>query len=259
MDNQLAIERSHAAAQSIEDRDRISWPPTMWPVDITILRSLPTELMPDEHHLQKLKYPWELLELIMETLEGNIKGVRIAEDVSLPDNVDLNGDVWIDQGVRIYPFTEIVGPVYIGKDCIVGNFSQLRECVIGQGSLVGERTSIARSFVGRNSAFHINYVGDSLISEEVSMGGGCKTANLRLDNSTVRSSVSDLMFDTNLPKLGAMIGGSTKFGADCLIMPGVKIGSNCFIGPQVVVQKDVPDGQFIKLVQNLQVKENRIT
>ena len=101
--------------------------------------------------------------------------------------------------------------------------------------------------------FHRNYLGDSLLAENVDMGGGTTTANFRLDHSRAKSTVLGEQLDTNLQRLGAVIGKNTKFGTTCQIMPGVKIGSDCIVGPRSVLYKDLANNSRTKVIQQLQI------
>ena len=55
------------------------------------------------------------------------------------------------------------------------------------------------------------------------------------------STVKGEKIGTGLNSLGAIVGGNTKIGIHCSLMPGVLIGSNCIIGPNSVVSANVED------------------
>ena len=52
--------------------------------------------------------------------------------------------------------------------------------------------------------------------------------------------------DPDLEHFGKIeIGDYTSIGANCMIMPGVKIGKNCIVGGGSVVTKSIPDGCMV--------------
>lgn len=50
---------------------------------------------------------------------------------------------------------------------------------------------------------HFNYVGDSIIGEEVNLGAGTITPNSRFDHATIRVELTGKLVDTGLKSLGA--------------------------------------------------------
>jgi len=239
----------------LESQMAEKWPETMWPISVDFLRSLPPVLLPDCAGLHRLRYPWELLELINRILADRIKDTRIDKNTEIGNYVNIVGPVWIEDGVEIYPFSSLCGPLYIGKNVIVGNNTNLRHVVIGASSVVGFGSEIARTVIGEQCMLHRNYVGDSLLAERVFVGGGTSTSNFRLDGDTVKTWVNGEKYDTDLPKFGIIVGNNTRFGADCKTMPGIKIGSNCIVGPRSTLFHDLPNNMQTKVQQELQIKK----
>ncbi len=189
-----------------------------------------------------LKYSWHVLD-VLQLLLGEVEKYK-GKNVEIKSNVIIEGPVHIGDNVKIFENTKIVGPCYIGDNTIIGNNSIIRESHIGADSVVGFNCDITRSYVGDNCWLHMNYVGDSVLEGNVSMGGGAKLANLRLDDGEISSVVGGKKISTGRNKLGAMIGKGVRIGINASIMPGVKIGKNSFIGSGVVLDKDLPDGSF---------------
>ncbi len=152
--------------------------------------------------------------------------------------------VYIDDDVKIFEYTKIVGPTYIGKGSVIGNNNIIRNSYIGMGCVTGFSTDITRSYIGDNCWFHTNYIGDSVLVGNVSMGSGAKLANLRLDDGEIYSTVAGEKIATGRKKLGALIGSGVRIGVNTSIMPGVKIGKGSFIGSQVMLDKDLPDNSY---------------
>jgi bifunctional UDP-N-acetylglucosamine pyrophosphorylase/glucosamine-1-phosphate N-acetyltransferase len=105
----------------------------------------------------------------------------------------------------------------------------------------------------------MSYVGDSVLADGVSLGGGTVTGNLRLDEKDISSMVSDKPVSAQRTKLGAIIGAHCRTGIHSAIAPGIKIGEHSFINSATLVTKDIPDRSFVKNVgkDELDIRENR--
>jgi bifunctional UDP-N-acetylglucosamine pyrophosphorylase/glucosamine-1-phosphate N-acetyltransferase len=77
------------------------------------------------------------------------------------------------------------------------------------------------------------------------MGFGGTTANFRLDGRTVPSMISGVRVDTGREKLGLITGEGVKIGVNTSTMPGVKIGAGALIGPNLRINRDVPEGERV--------------
>jgi NDP-sugar pyrophosphorylase family protein len=202
-----------------------------------------------------LKYPWHILN-VMGMCLNSIKGQHIDTSVKIGKFVTIDGPVIIEEGVKISEGTKIVGPVFIGKDTIVGNNNIIRYSHIGAMCVTGFSTDITRSYVGNNCWFHTNYIGDSVIAPDVSMGSGTVLANLRLDESPISSKVNSEQINTRRTKLGAMIGTGVRIGVNVSIMPGVKIGKGSFVGAGVTLGEDLNDGMYVRVTPTVMISEN---
>lgn len=202
-----------------------------------------------------LTYPWHVLSVMGFFLQ-KIKNKK-GNNVTIAKSATLVGDIVLEDGVRILENTKIVGPAYIGRNTVVGNNSVIRESMIGANSVVGYSTEITRSYVAGNCWFHTNYIGDSVIADNVGLGGRATIANFRLDEKSISSKIQKEKVDTGRTKLGAIIGQDVRIGVGTLIMPGVKIGKNSFVGSGVILDKDVEDHKAMFVKQTYTVKENR--
>lgn len=184
-----------------------------------------------------LKYPWHIFSLMNYFLD-NIKN-NINPTVQVSKNSIIEGFVQIRDNVRIGDFVKILGPVYIGENTIVGDHTLIRNSHIGKNCLIGSGTEITRSYIGNNVKLHRNYVGDSILANNILMGAGAVTANFRFDEKKVGSFVLGKFIDTDLNKLGAIIGKNSKIGVNATILPGKKIAKDSIILPGKVVDKDI--------------------
>lgn len=176
-----------------------------------------------------IKYPWDILRMTSFFLKERKKKPVILEE-----------------GVKIFEGA-VVKNSYLGKNVIVGNNALVRDSIIEEGCVVGYSTEIARSYVGPNCWFHANYIGDSVLEENVSFGSGARTANLRLDEKEIAP---------GMIKLGSIVGRGVRVGINTSIMPGVQIGSGSFVGPGLVLERNLEENKFCYLQQELVVKKN---
>jgi bifunctional UDP-N-acetylglucosamine pyrophosphorylase/glucosamine-1-phosphate N-acetyltransferase len=92
---------------------------------------------------------------------------------------------------------------------------------------------------------HLSYVGDSILGENCNLAAGTITANLRLDEGSVKMMVKDKLENTGRRKLGVILGDNVKTGINALFMPGVKVGKDCSIGPNYMVERDLPANTIV--------------
>jgi len=208
----------------------------------TYIKKYNVEILPYTGYWHPLKYPWHTLEFMKNNL-AQLKEFR-GRDVQIKLNVEIEGPVYLGDRVKIYENTKIVGPCYLGNDVIIGNNSMVRESHIDDGCVIGFNTDITRSYIGESCWFHSNYVGDSVISDNVSLGSGTKLANFRLDEGDIWSKIKENRINTGRKKLGAMIGRNVRIGVNSSIMPGIKIGEGSFIGAGVILDRDVQNNSF---------------
>ena len=198
---------------------------------------------------QPLKYPWHVLQamdLLLERLKAGWGREVLGEDLT-----ETAPGVLMGEGVRLFPGAQVVGPAYIGEGAIIGTNSLVRGSMIGPRSVVGFSSEVARSYVGADCWLHTNYVGDSVLAEDVSLGSGTVTGNLRFDEKPVKSLVRDEVIDTGLVKLGVVFGRGARTGINASVMPGVKVGRYAAVGPGVLLGRDLPDGVMAAAEQTL--------
>jgi UDP-N-acetylglucosamine diphosphorylase/glucosamine-1-phosphate N-acetyltransferase len=189
--------------------------------------------------------PWDLLEanevLVKENtseyyLEGEVEAqVTVKPPVRLGKNSILRAGTYVE------------GPVIIGENCDIGPNVYIRPCTaIGNKCRVGNACEIKNSIImDKSHVPHLSYVGDSIIGENVNLGAGTITANLRLDEKPIFVTVKGERVSSERRKLGAVVGDNVKTGIGVTIMPGVTIGPDSAIGANITVDVDVPRSTFV--------------
>lgn len=204
-----------------------------------LLKDGKTTILPYDGYWYPTKYPWHVLD-VMDQLLPDVSEAR-GKNVEIKHNVVIEGPVYLGDNVKVFENTKIVGPCYIGANTTIGNNNIIRHSQIGSDCLTGFNTDITRSYIGDNCWFHSNYIGDSVLEENVSMGSGAVLANLRLDREEIASMIGENRMNTRRKKLGAMIGKNVRIGVNTSVMPGVKIGRDSLIGAGLVVTRDMRD------------------
>jgi len=205
-----------------------------------------------------LKYPWHVLS-VMDYYLNTISEKKFEENVTIAENAVIGDKVYLSAGVRVMSGANIVGPCFIGKNTVIGNNVLIRNSIIGEDCVIGFGSEVARSYLGNNIWLHQNYVGDSILENNISFGAGTVTGNYRLDEEEISSIVQDQKIATGQTKLGVIIGKDVRVGINVSLMPGVKLGAGSFIGPGMVVSKDVAAESFIKIQQEQAITKNKVT
>jgi bifunctional UDP-N-acetylglucosamine pyrophosphorylase/glucosamine-1-phosphate N-acetyltransferase len=186
-----------------------------------------------------LKYPWDIFPVMEHFVWGLRRRVSLGARVA--GSAVVEGTVVLADGVRVLENSVIRGPAYIGENAIVGNNVLIRGgCHIGAGSVIGFSTEVKHSYIGRNSWFHSNYVGDSIIDDRCMFGSGAVTANLRFDEGPVVVRLNGQRIVTGMDKLGVIMGPGCQVGINASLMPGVMLGAGAVVGAHVCLTENLP-------------------
>ncbi len=200
-----------------------------------------------------LKFPWHLFNLNKYLMDKFVKEKQISPKAKVSPTAIIEGNVVIEDNVRVFEYAVIKGPCYICEGAIIGNHSLIRDySYVGRNAIVGFGTEIKHSFLYNNVETHKNFVGDTIIDEGAGLGAGTITANRRLDRGNIKTNVKGTQVDTNSSFFGNIIGKNVHTGIQVGLMPGVKIGRNANIGALTNVSKDVEEDVFLysKQTQN---------
>ncbi len=85
----------------------------------------------------------------------------------------------------------------------------------------------------------MSYIGDSILGDNVNLGAGTITANLRHDNANIKSPVKRDLINAGRRKLGTIIGNNVHTGIHTSIYPGRKIWPDKTTLPGEIIKKDV--------------------
>ena len=214
------------------------------------------KVVPYKDFWAPIKYPWHIFK-VMEHFLDNAEH-SIASSARISEKATIEGKVILSENVRVLENAVIRGPVYIGPNSIIGNSALVRDhSHIGANSVIGYCTEVKHSYIGDNCWFHSNYVGDSIIDDNSSLGAGTVLANFRLDEGNVKIKVGDSLVDTGYDKLGAMVGRGCRIGVNASLMPGVRVGSDSVVGPQVCLHNDLQANKMVLVASRHQITDNK--
>ena len=202
-----------------------------------------------------IKYPWHIFK-VMEYFLDNAQPY-IASSARISEKAIIEGKVILSDNVKVLENAVIRGPVYIGANSFIGNNALVRDYShIGSNSVIGYSTEVKHSYIGDNCWSHSNYIGDSIVDDDCSLGAGAVLANFRLDEGIIQIKVGDSLVDTGYDKLGAIVGRGCRIGVNASLMPGVRVGVNAFVGPQVCLRQDLGADKIALLESRYQVGDN---
>ncbi len=202
-----------------------------------LFESVPEDLLP---YFESANYAWELLPkiegMIQEIIsKGDERFFKLKDDVLVGKNVtiaptaSITGPAIIEDDVEIRPGAYIRGDVYIGKGCVIGNSTELKNCIL----------------LPRAQVPHYNYVGDSILGNCVHMGAGAICSNLRSDGESVIVHAGK-DYETGLRKFGAVLGDHAEIGCGSVLNPGTIIGKNTQVYPLTMTRGAYPADAIVK-------------
>lgn len=185
---------------------------------------------------QPITYPWNLLDANKKLLSQ----IKFKNEGKIEQGVTIHGTVQIGKGTILKSGTYIEGPVIIGENCRIGPNCYIRpDTTLGNSVKVGNAVEVKNSIVGDSTSIgHLSYVGDSVIGDHVNFGAGTIVANLRHDDTGIKSEVNGKLMDSGRRKLGTIIGDNVHTGIHTSIYPGRKLWPNTTTVPGEIVKKD---------------------
>ncbi|MFN4226819.1 MAG: putative sugar nucleotidyl transferase [Candidatus Ratteibacteria bacterium] len=241
------------------------------------LKNLLVNLKTEKTDFTIIKYPWDLVNYNSKLLKfefkkrnktgifgkfsdkaciyGSENNVYISPTSEIYPSVVIDvteGPVYIDEQVKIFPFSVIIGPTYIGEKTQIMPGAKIREgnsfgpvCRIG-----GEvEESIFHSF---SNKYHDGFIGHSYVGEFVNLGALTTNSDLKNDYSNVTVFLNGKPVDTGHLKVGSFIGDHTKTSIGTLFNTGTIVGIMCNITANNILPKYFPsfiwyvNGKFMK-------------
>lgn len=200
-----------------------------------------------EELFRETEYPWEVLPKIKSFVRALGKSLS-AEEYDHPGE-----EVWIHKSVKMYPNVYIDGPTVIcaetevrpgafirgsalvGKGCVIGNSTELKNCILFDHVQVP----------------HYNYVGDSVLGQYAHMGAGSICSNVKSDKTLVTVRGGGEPIETGLKKFGAILGDHVEVGCNSVLNPGTVLEPYASVYPLSRVRGVVKAGYIFKSQENI--------
>ena len=201
--------------------------------------------------LKKYDEPWKIVPHISEIVEATIKTLNKNDYIETDNNIFIHKTCKIDklshiegpciicEGTQLRPGAFIRGNVLVGKNCVIGNSCELKNSIVFNEAQIP----------------HFNYVGDSIIGHKAHFGAGAITSNLKSDKSNVEIKDGKNIINTNLKKLGALVGDFAEVGCNTVLNPGTVIGQHTTIYPLSFVRGVIKENSIYKSSDNIVEKK----
>ena len=205
-----------------------------------------------------IKYPWHFLD-VAQFFRERIQETKIHPTAYIAKGACIGERAVIGKNTKVLDGAIVVGPSIIGENVVIANHTLVRESVIERGCVIGQGTEVARSILQKNCWTHQNFIGDSVFEENVPLGAGTKTGNLRLEEGEVFSEIHGQKVSSQRKKLGLIAGKDIRVGVNTSFMPGVKIGSGSFLGGGLIIDHDISENRFVRGKIELIERENKFS
>ncbi len=187
-------------------------------------------------------YPWEVLPKIKAFVRA-LGATLSLEEYDHPDE-----EVWIHKSAKLYPNSYIAGPTIIGAETEIRPGAFIRGSVlVGKGCVVGNSTELKNCILfDKVQVPHYNYVGDSILGSFAHMGAGSICSNVKSDKTLVVVRGTGVAIETGLKKFGAILGDHVEVGCNSVLNPGTVLEPYASVYPLSRVRGVVRAGHIFK-------------
>lgn len=198
-----------------------------------------------------ITYPWEALPLISDFI------IELGNRLSKTDYQKLDDNVWVAKSAKIFPSAYIKGPAIIGENAEIRHCAFIRRnAIVGANAVVGNSTELKNVILFDGVQVpHYNYVGDSILGYKSHMGAGSITSNVKSDKSLISIKTKTDTIETNMKKIGAILGDYVEVGCNSVLNPGTIVGKSSTIYPLSMVRGYIPERSIYKNHNQIIVKD----
>jgi UDP-N-acetylglucosamine diphosphorylase / glucose-1-phosphate thymidylyltransferase / UDP-N-acetylgalactosamine diphosphorylase / glucosamine-1-phosphate N-acetyltransferase / galactosamine-1-phosphate N-acetyltransferase len=175
--------------------------------------------------------------LIPSLLAGRVLKIiaGLGDDYVVHNNVAIHKTANVEMGAVLK------GPVVVGSGCFVACNAYLRDGVyLGNNVVAGPGCEVKASVIMNHTHLaHFNFVGDSIIGNNVNFEAGaivCNHWNERA-NKEIIAVYKGRIFETGIEKFGALVGDGAKIGANAVLSPGTILGRNSIVNRLELVEQ----------------------
>lgn len=196
-------------------------------------------------------YPWEVLPKIHDFIIE--LGKQLSDEI-----FEVRGEnIWIAKNAKVAPTACLNGPLIVDEEAEIRHCAFIRgNAIVGKGAVVGNSTELKNVVLfNKVQVPHYNYVGDSILGFKSHMGAGSITSNVKSDKTLVTVKGENILIETGLKKVGAMLGDYVEVGCNSVLNPGTVVGRNSNIYPTSCVRGVIPAGHIYKNKTQIVMKQ----
>jgi bifunctional UDP-N-acetylglucosamine pyrophosphorylase / glucosamine-1-phosphate N-acetyltransferase len=152
--------------------------------------------------------------------------VAVHRTATVARSAEISGPVMLGPGCRVGPGAVLRGGVWADREVTIGPHSEIKGSLLFAGS----------------AAAHRNYVGDSILGQDVNLEAGAVLANHyneRADKQ-ILVLVAGKPVATGLLKFGAVLGDGCRIGANAVTSPGTLLAPGTVIARLGLVDQLAP-------------------
>ena len=169
--------------------------------------------------------PWLIIQ--------NLEPIIFEKIKFLSDDFEVNNGIAIHKTAIVEKNAILKAPLIIEENCFVAANACLRNGVfLSKNVKIGMGVEIKSSIILNNSAVaHFNFIGDSIIGENVNFEAGSITANHfnERENKEIFVKIDDNVINTKVVKFGSLVGDYSKIGANAVLSPGTILKKNSVV------------------------------
>ena len=169
--------------------------------------------------------PWLIIQ--------NLEPIIFEKIKFLSDDFEVNNGIAIHKTAIVEKNAILKAPLIIEENCFVAANACLRNGVfLSKNVKIGMGVEIKSSIISNNSAVaHFNFIGDSIIGENVNFEAGSITANHfnEREYKEIFVKIDDNIINTQVVKFGSLIGDYSKIGANAVLSPGTILKKNSVV------------------------------
>lgn len=178
-------------------------------------------------NLSDYNNPWHIVSELERLIQSTIKKLS-TDQFLIENNIAIHKSATVEDHVSIKEFT------IIDENSVVKSGAYLRSGVyIGKGVSIGANSELKQSIIFNKSRIaHLNYVGNSIIGEDVNLEAGSILANHfnEFNKKEIQVLLDDMIIDTHIIKFGSLIGDYCRIGANAVLNPGTILRKSTIIG-----------------------------